>query len=63
MKATELGKAIAMVEYINKCVHYELYKFIQIASDRWALVKIDGGKTRTIATGKDIYEVLYSWDR
>ena len=60
MKATEVGKAIEAIEKINKCVHPESYGFNQIASDRWALVKTDKGKTRTIATGIDIYEALHS---
>lgn len=60
MKATELGSVIAMVEYINKRLHAEVYRLNQIASDRWALVKVDEGKAKTIATGRDIYEAFYS---
>ena len=63
MKATELGKAVAMVEYLNKCVRHGFYRFNRIASDRWALVKVVNGKTKTIATGRDIYEALYSWNK
>ena len=61
MKATELGKAIAIVEKANKLIHSGMYRFNQIASDRWTLVKVDEGKTKTLATGRDIYEALFSW--
>lgn len=58
MKATELGRAINIVEKARGISESDRYKFNKIASDQWALVMVCNGKTTTLATGKDIMEAL-----
>lgn len=61
MKATELGRAINIVEQSIGIEGSFGYDFNKIASDRWALVMVCGGKTVTLATGKDIAEALKNY--
>ena len=58
MKATELGRAIKVIEKARGISESDRCEFNKIASDRWALVMMYNGKATTLATGKDVMEAL-----